>query len=97
MTDKVRGALGLSMRAGKCLSGDFAVEEAVKKGKVLLLVLDEEVSEATRERYGNKGVPVLFVKDPGEAIGKPERKILGITEEGFVTLIRKAANETKLD
>ena len=97
MTDKVRGALGLCMRAGKCLSGDFAVEEAVKKGKVILLVLDETVSEATRDRYENKGVPVLYMKDPGEAIGKPERKILGITEEGFVTLIRKAEKEINPD
>ncbi len=93
-TSRLLGALGLSQKAGKCASGEFRVEQKIKHDTVRLLILDDAVSDATAAKYMKisvrKGIPVLFMKDPGEAIGKPERKILGIMDEQFAVLIQNA-------
>ena len=91
---KLRGAIGFAMKAGRCESGDFAVERALKRGRILLALLDEGVSEATRERYEKlcaaRKIPLLFVRDVGAAIGKPSRMILGVTDENFKRMIMDA-------
>ena len=88
---KLRGALGLSRRAGKCLTGDFAVEKAVKAGKVRLVALDSLASDATRERYVSlcerKGIPCILIAGMGQAVGKPDGRIAAVTDEGFAHMI----------
>lgn len=88
---KFHGALGLSRRAGKCLTGDFAVEKALKSGKTKLVVLDREASEATRERYrslcGRSGATLIEAPGIGAAVGKPAGKIIAITDDRFVHMI----------
>lgn len=49
--DRLRTALGFAAKAGKCISGDFGAERAVKDKKALIIALDNGVSAATRERY----------------------------------------------
>ena len=49
--DRLRTALGFAAKAGKCISGDFGAERAVKDKKALIIALDSGVSAATRERY----------------------------------------------
>ena len=97
MNRKVCGALGLAQKAGKCKSGEFAVSQAMSAGKVALVVLDPEASEATRDRYRidceKHGIEYLEIAGAGEAIGKPERKVLGITDLNFVNLILEASKE----
>lgn len=94
MNDRLRGAVGLAMKAGKCRSGDFIVEKMLKRGQIVLVLIDETVSAATRERYTQvckaREIPLLFVADPGEAIGKPAHRILGITDSGFQKMIMNA-------
>ncbi|HWR23686.1 MAG TPA: hypothetical protein VN366_09480 [Feifaniaceae bacterium] len=88
---KLYGALGLSRRAGKCLTGDFAVEKALKSGKTKLVVLDSGASEATRERYrdmcGRSGAALIELPGAGHAVGKPAGKIIAITDDRFVHMI----------
>lgn len=88
---KLYGALGLSRRAGKCLSGDFAVEKALKSGKTNLVVLDSTASEATRARYAGlcerQGATMIAAPEVGQAVGKPAGKILAITDARFVHMI----------
>lgn len=92
--EKLRGAIGLSMKAGKCQSGDFQVERALKRGGIVLVLLDAACSEATRERYtalcGKRGIPLLTVREAGDWIGKPSRKILGVTDDNFKRMIMDA-------
>ncbi len=94
--NKLQGAMGFSRRAGKCLTGDFAVERAIKSGKVGLVVLDSNVSEATRQRYQayccNRGIKLLEIPDMGRMIGKPDGKIAGITDQRFIHMICNAAS-----
>lgn len=94
MTERLRGAIGLSMKAGRCRSGDFVVERMLKRGQIVLVLLDSAVSDATRERYTEacqkRSIPLLFVDNPGEAIGKPAHRILGITDKAFQKMIMDA-------
>ena len=52
ITDKIYGLLGLCQRAGKCKSGEFAVEKSIKSGKSFLVIIPEdEIGRAScRER-----------------------------------------------
>ena len=92
--NRMRTALGFSMRAGKCLSGDFVCERAVKDGRAKIVALDSEVSQSTRERYEGMceraGIPLVTIDDLGNAIGKDNRMIAAITDNGFVRMMSEA-------
>lgn len=89
--EKLRGALGFAMRSGNLLAGDFACENAVKKGKAKLVVLDETASANTKERYGalceRAGIPCVLMQGMGEAVGKPGRMIAAVTDASFAQMV----------
>ncbi|HOG01736.1 MAG TPA: ribosomal L7Ae/L30e/S12e/Gadd45 family protein [Clostridia bacterium] len=94
---KLRGALGLAMKAGKCAAGDFACEKLIKGSGARLALLDANASDNTKQRYrgmcARAGIPLLEVEDLGGAIGKPGRMIAAVTDEGFAKLILSAHRE----
>ncbi len=94
---KLSNAIGLAMKAGKCQSGDFSVEKLVRAGNAKLVILDSEASQATKERYRRlcerMQTPLLLAEQAGQAIGKPERIVLAITDPGFSAMIQNAAVE----
>lgn len=45
--DKFYNYLGLATRAGQVVSGEYAVEGAVRRGKVVLLIIAADASENT--------------------------------------------------
>ena len=53
MTDKIYGLLGLCQRAGKCKSGEFAVEKSIKSGKSFLVIIPEDASDNTKKKFKN--------------------------------------------
>ena len=93
--ERFKNAVGLAMKAGKCISGDFAVEKAAKGGKVRLVLLDETASAATQERYericARSAVPLLRIAALARAIGKPSRMIAAVTDENMTKMILLAA------
>lgn len=69
--------LGLCQRAGKLVSGDFAAEQALRRRKADLLILAEDASERTREKFiklaEQAGTPCYCTgtrSDLGHALGK---------------------------
>lgn len=92
MICKAFGMIGLSQRAGKCLSGSDQCEKAARSGKASLLLVAQDTARGTREkmelacRAGN--VP-LKITPPGlgEAIGKPGRMVCAITDSGMAARI----------
>lgn len=81
--------LGLAQRANALVSGDEQVEKAIKKGKVKLIILANDVSEKTLARYQafseTYKLPLNsdFNKiEISQAIGK-SRAILGLTNAGM--------------
>lgn len=82
--------LSLCQRAGKAASGDFAVEEALKKRKANLLIMAADVSDRTRAKYltlaSDSGVPCYEVgtrDDLGAALGKGHRAAVAIQSRDF--------------
>lgn len=99
MGTRLSNGIGLSRKAGKCIGGDFAVEKAVRAGKALLVLLDGEASENTRDKYTflcrGRDVPLLITERPGDAAGMPGRMVLAVTDAGFKKMIEEAYNSEK--
>jgi ribosomal protein L7Ae-like RNA K-turn-binding protein len=82
--------LGLCHRAGKAASGDLSAQQALKKRKGNLLILADDVSDRTREKYlglaARVGVPCYCVgtrDELGDALGKAHRAAVVIQSRDF--------------
>lgn len=82
--------LGLCQRAGKLLSGDFAAEQALRRRKADLVILAEDASERTREKFTKlveqAGTPCYSVgtrADLGSALGKADRAVVVVQSRDF--------------
>ena len=96
MTDKIYGLLGLCQRAGKCKSGEFAVEKSIKSGKSFLVIIPEDASDNTKKKFRNKttyrSVPYqeLGTKETlGHQLGRSERSSISIEDQGFAQAMIK--------
>ena len=91
---KLWNSIGLAMRAGRVVSGDFAAEKAVKGGRSHLVLLDALASAKTIERYrgyaSRAGVPVILIENMGRAIGRPAHMVAVVTDAGMAQMILKA-------
>lgn len=90
MNPKFFSLLGLAMRAGKVVSGEEQVMRAIRNHKVYLVIVAEDASVKTVKRIRDKGnfygVPCMMAgtrQQLGQAIGKPERVLLAVTDKGF--------------
>ena len=92
--NKVYSMLGLAMKAGKLVSGEFATDKSVKSGKAWLVIVSEDASANTKKMFSNMcafyEVPKYFFgtkEELGHAIGKAMRSSLAITDENFAKTI----------
>jgi len=92
--DKVLSLLGLSARAGKIASGEFAAETAVKSGKAALVIVAEDASANTKKLFHDKcsfyEVPVFDYgtkETLGHAIGKELRASVAVLDNGLANAI----------
>lgn len=88
--DKILSMIGLATKAGRCVSGEFSVEKAIKMGNAFLVVIADDVSERTRKNFTDScsyyEIPLVIYKDKetlGHSMGKQFRASLAITDEGF--------------
>lgn len=93
---KLSALLGIAQKAGKIVSGEFAVEQAVRNKKARFVLVAEDASENSKKNYsdltGYYGVPcyeVLSKEEIGESIGKPHRAALAVTDQGFCQALTK--------
>ena len=98
---KLFNCLGLCRRAGKCQSGAFAAERALKAGKAEVVLLEENASENTKDRFAalceGRKVPLRLVPEVGRAIGREAHGVMAVTDIGFVNMILDAlASETEV-
>jgi ribosomal protein L7Ae-like RNA K-turn-binding protein len=87
--------IGLANKAGKTLIGTAACETGIRRGKMKLLLLQEDMSQSSIRKFKSicdkNKVDVLVVSGYdvlGSAVGKPGIMVLGITDEGFSDKIR---------
>lgn len=90
LLNKVFSMTGLATRAGKTVSGEFSVENAVKKKKAQLVIVSEEASDNTKKLFMNKckfyNIPIFICgsrEQLGKATGNIERASIAILDESF--------------
>lgn len=73
------------------MSGDFAVDKALKVGKAKLLLVDTDASDGTKEKWKvraeTKNINMILFKNLGGAIGKSGRMIAAVTDVNFAKMI----------
>lgn len=97
---KAASLIGISMKAGKVASGEFATEKAVKQGLARLVVAAEDASGNTKKKFENMctyyRVPFRIFMDKvslGKAIGREYRACLAVLDENLAEAIMKQLNE----
>ncbi len=82
--------LGLAARARKLVTGEELVIKSIRKKEVHLVIVANDASDPTKKKLQDKcqhyGVTLKFAAERGElgaAIGKYERVVVGVTDEGF--------------
>ena len=90
MNRKIYGMLGLAAKSGAIISGGNSCERALRQHGAPLLVLAQDASENTRDRFlklaGNREIRVKIFgtcDELGKYIGKESRSVLIITDENF--------------
>ncbi len=92
--------LGLAAKAGKVVSGDFSVLEAIKSGKAFLVILSRDASGNTTKKFSDKTsyyrVPLIRYatrETLAHAIGKDVRAVAALTDKGFADAIITSLSE----
>ena len=87
--------LGLAQKAGKIVSGDFAVKSALKSGTVKLLVVAMDTAPNSKKELcylaAQAGVPVVELLtrwELGSALGKGQRAAAAITDSNFASMLQ---------
>lgn len=93
--------LGLASKAGRLVSGEDVVRNSIKQKKVKFIIISEDASENTKKRFLNAAefykVPVAIWGQKerlGFSIGKSERSVVGICDQGFEKSIRTLLSGT---
>ena len=101
--DRIFSMIGMAMKAGKVVSGEFATEKTVKTGKAFLVVVSAAASDNTKKMFRNMcsfyGVPMNTYgskEDLGHSMGKEFRASLAVTDEGFAKSIKKRLDEAEI-
>ncbi len=94
--DRILSNLSLAAKAGRIVSGEFAVEKAVRDGSACLVIVAEDASGNTRKKMQNMTefyeIPLYFYSDKenlAHCIGKDYRSMVAVTDPGFADSIDK--------
>lgn len=94
VTEKVRSLLSMAERAGMLATGASAVDDALQKGRIEMLIFAEDLSEGTKQKLLNGSVPLperqatMFSRDEmGRMFGRELIGIVGIVEKGFANAV----------
>ena len=94
--------ISIAAKGRNLVSGEFAVEKAVKCGKAYLVIVAEDASDNTKKQFSNMcefyEVPMVVYgnKDTlGHFIGTQMRANIAITDEGIANSILKSVHNGK--
>ncbi|MCQ2435488.1 MAG: ribosomal L7Ae/L30e/S12e/Gadd45 family protein [Clostridia bacterium] len=88
--------IGLARKAGKLICGTDMVCDAIRDGKIKLVVVSDSVSANTQKRITNcakyynvtlKTAEGITPAELGAALGKSDMACVGVTDSGFCELI----------
>ena len=93
---KVLSFIGICMKAGKLVSGEFSVDKAVKGGQAYLVLVAGDVSPGSKKHYTDMcryyHVPILFLsskEELGRTLGKEYRASLAVLDENMARALQK--------
>lgn len=96
---KILGLIGLAARARKVSFGADSVELEAQKNKVYLIILAQDSSTRTKEKFQKisekYNIPIIItqtIEDLSKAIGKSNKAILGIGDINLASEIQKIYN-----
>ena len=88
--------LGIAQKAGKLSSGEFVCETEIKSGKSSLIILAEDASENTKDKFNSMcsfyKVKIIHFGTKellGHCIGKELRAVLSFKDYNFAKAILK--------
>ena len=97
--NKILGLIGLAARARKISFGADSVELQAQKRKVYLIILAQDSSQRTKEKFQKisekYNIPVIItqtIENLSKAIGKNNKAILGIGDINLAKEIQKINN-----
>lgn len=94
---KLTNILSIACRAGKILSGEFVIEQALGKKPISMLLVASDISDASKKQYvlwaEKHGIELrettLEKQILGAIIGKPQRVAVAVMDNGFANAIAK--------
>lgn len=93
---RVTTMLGFAARAGKIVSGEMGSRAAIKKNKAKLVMIAENAAESTVKEFlllaESQDVSCfsgLSMQEMGMAIGKSNRSVIVVLDDGFASQIRE--------
>lgn len=96
---RILGLIGLSAKAGKVNFGSDSVEAEIKKRKIKLVIIAEDSSERTKDKFKklseNYNIPYLVIgniEELSKAIGKSNKAVIGIKDLNLSNQIQKINN-----
>lgn len=99
INNKILGLIGLAARARKVCFGADSVEDRINKKKVKLLIVAEDASERTKDKFRKisekENVPIIVkgeIEILSKAIGKSNKAIVGIEDVNLSNEIQKINN-----
>lgn len=101
--NKVLSLVGIAMKAGKVVSGEFSTEKAVKSNNAYVVIVAADASGNTKKKFQNMctfyKTPCYFFGDKtelGRAIGKEFRASLAVLDENLGRAVKEQLeNQTK--
>ncbi len=100
--EKLASLLAMAVKAGRLVSGYSAVDDALRKGSVALLIFADDVSDGTREKIEAHagGGPIRRVTlstkgELGAIVGRELAGVAAIIEKGFADAVGKEAERLK--
>ena len=102
--NKVYGLLSIAAKGGRVRSGELAVTEQVQKGRAMLVMIAADASDNTKDRFvslcRSRGIEAFGYgtkEELGRSIGKAERSVLAVTDEGPAGAIKKILKEAEAE
>ncbi|MBR3163003.1 MAG: ribosomal L7Ae/L30e/S12e/Gadd45 family protein [Clostridia bacterium] len=93
---KILGMLGLASRARKITFGADSTEQDILKNKVKLVVVAEDASDRTKNKFieisKRENIPIIIfgnIEELSKTIGKQNKAIIGVKENNIAQEIEK--------
>lgn len=86
--------LSIAAKAGKVQSGGFLTEKAIQEGNACFVIIAKNASANTQKKFTDKckyyDIPYVIAFDSttlGNQIGRQERTVLAVTDQGLAKQI----------